>query len=261
MANRAFTKKQTIIFLLALLLGASLVAFLYFKLLYPVQNSVDIKRSELESEKKMAEVLMSKGNSAQETTFESTMELQKHLPVKPLVEQIVLELEKAEITSNSFIVSMNVHEDEEAAPGEEQEAAEAEEDLNHQDTGGEQDENSSEVLPKGLKKVDIEMTVQSLTYQDLENFIAALENSVRIMKVTDLKFNGGVEIMTIEQNPERLSYSVTVSAFYHPGLTDLIKELPPMDSPAPAKKTNPFNNDSELPEPGNSTSETSSIEP
>ncbi|WP_409289537.1 pilus assembly protein PilO [Peribacillus sp. SCS-37] len=234
--KRSLTRKQGYSLILSLLLVGAVIVFLYFKLLYPLESELSIKKSELSSEEKMVSMLQSEGSGARDSKFESTVELQKKLPVKSLVEQILLELEKAEVISNSFIVSLNVKE-EDAENGNAVAAAD-------KDSGAVEGEAG---LPPGVKKVDLELTVQSLSYSNLEAFISSIENSSRIMKVSALKFTGGVEIMSTEQNPERLVYNVTVSAFYHPGLTDLAKDIPPMDKPEPANKKTPFNDNSELP--------------
>ncbi|BDG36959.1 hypothetical protein [Saccharococcus caldoxylosilyticus] len=48
---------------------------------------------------------------------ESIVALQKKIPVKPLTEQLLLDLEKAEVVSDSMITSISVSEGENAAAG------------------------------------------------------------------------------------------------------------------------------------------------
>ncbi|MCM2531505.1 hypothetical protein NDK43_02690 [Neobacillus pocheonensis] len=58
--------------------------------------------------------------------------------------------------------------------------------------------------------------------------------------VENISYSGGQEITSLAQNRQPLSYSLTISTFYMPGLADLQAELPKIDTPAPANKENPL---------------------
>jgi type IV pilus assembly protein PilO len=91
-----------------------------------------------------------------------------------------------------------------------------------------------------LKKLTVSLSVESPSYEDLEKFIDTLESLNRIVVVESISYSGGQEITSLDQEDEPLSYSLTISAFYMPSLTDLAAELPKIDAPAPAGKDNPL---------------------
>jgi type IV pilus assembly protein PilO len=58
--------------------------------------------------------------------------------------------------------------------------------------------------------------------------------------VESINYTGGPEITSLDQEQTKLTYSLTVSAFYMPTLADLQAQLPHIDAPAPANKKNPL---------------------
>src|SRR4051812_36161890 len=102
-----FSKRHSIIIgIVTLLLGFLIVYAQFFKL-SPLKSDLDTKQQTLESEQKLLEIVSQKKAADTKKTAENTRELQKKLPVKPLQEQIILDLEKAENLSNSKISSMS----------------------------------------------------------------------------------------------------------------------------------------------------------
>lgn len=267
--NRVFSKKQVYLLLAATLIAALLLTGLYFWLLFPIKTESALKQNELKSERKMLELLDTKIFQTNNDTFETTVELQKQLPVKPLTEQLILDLEKAETVSNSFIIKMDFSEEgngtEQSAgqaaaagtiPNSQAAGAQGPETIDKKDgtTGNAPDQNQSAVnqaqdqvqLPAGIHKLKMNLTVQSLSYFDMEDFITSLESMPRIIKIDSILFSGSQEITSVEQITGPLTYQLSVSAFYAPGLTDLQSQLPPMEAPEPSKKRYPFNDAPEL---------------
>ncbi len=91
----------------------------------------------------------------------------------------------------------------------------------------------------GLTKITVQLSIESPAYEDLENFINSLENMKRIIVVETISYTGSKEITSLSDNTQPMTYSLAVSAYYMPGLTDLQKQLPKADYPEPANKTNP----------------------
>lgn len=231
-----------IVFILILLFTS-----IYFLVLYPKIGLIDQKEKELKTQQQILSVLQSKVAASNEGTFESTSSLQKLVPVKPLEQQFLLDIEKAEVVSGSFVSQMDFAEAElkleEDRPElevnlegqtEEEEKASAENET--------EEKTAAPALPEGVKEMTVTMTVESPSYFELETFLQTLENSQRITVVESIDFTANDEIIETEQIDKPLSYQVTVSAFYMPSLTDLIDQLPKMESPEPANKKNPFSN-------------------
>ncbi|WP_050615925.1 GspMb/PilO family protein [Bacillus testis] len=224
MMNASLSKKQMLIVVGASLLAAIVIAVLFFWKVYPMQNSIVLKEQELRNQENVVAALQSKAKPVQEVSFEKSTQLQKKLPVKPLVQQIVMNIEKAETISNSFVQNMSFSED---------------------GTGGEGESNTvSAAQPgvEGLQKMTVTLNVQSPTYKELNAFLSTIEGMQRILTIDNLTFTGEEEVTSIEQSAAPLDYSLTVSAYYAPALQDLEKDLPAMDKPQPGRKANPFNN-------------------
>ncbi|WP_409301949.1 GspMb/PilO family protein [Peribacillus sp. SCS-155] len=252
-------KKQIWALLAAFLLLALSFTALYFWLLSPLKTEAEQKETELKTEQKLLQVLDSKIGQKSDDTMVTTVELQKQLPVKPIVEQLLLDIQKAETVSGSQVMSMSFAESEasgdslaaETSSGNTQTdsengstpASSATADSTNSEaavTEDEQDANEENKLPAGVSKVTVNMTVQSPTYFELESFIQSLEEQSRIMKVDSLQFSGSPEVTSVEQSSEKMSYQLAVTAFYAPGLTDLVKQMPKIDTPEPSHKRYPF---------------------
>lgn len=204
---------------------------------YLTYAPMEARAQHLHDEKKIEEQLIQVLEQQEETanaTGNTTVELQRKIPVTPYLEQLILELEKAEVLSNSRIVSMTFGEGEFIPAGttlEEYETIHEDEEETVQDEA---------YLPEGLKKVTVNLSVESDVYEDLTTFLSSLESLTRITQVESVSFTGLPEVTSTEQELESLTYSVTLSAFYHPELDDLVEDLPPLSVPEPSNRTNPF---------------------
>ncbi|MBS4215480.1 hypothetical protein [Neobacillus rhizophilus] len=257
-----------------IIVGAGLLiiilVFVYaqFLSLIPLKSDLASKQQEQKTEQKLLDIMSKKQTDSQKTEPENTNELQKQLPVMPLQEQFLLDLEKAETVSNSQIKSMSFTKDADVAPpasetaaannGTNQGAAQNQgttNQANAQNQSPSQTQTATNpgtnnqsaaqqpaaaAAPNGLKKITVQLQVESQTYGDLEKFIETLESLPRIVVVEAINYSGGEEVTKLDQEKQPLSYSLTLSAFYMPGLTDLAGQLPKIEAPAPAGKDNPL---------------------
>lgn len=264
---RFFNKKELFLLAGTLFVFALVFILLYFYLLNPVKKELASKTSELKNEEQILEMVQMKVGTGSGVDFESTTELQKRLPVQPLTDQFVLNLEKAEVMSNSFIVDMAFADGETPvkpepteAPGAKEPAAtdEASEstDTNDQDpevegeatdsketTTEAQDQIVTEApgtLPNSLKKLSATMNVKSSSYDEMLEFIHSIQATNRIFTIDSLTFEGAKEVRSRDQIQEPLEYGLTVSAYYYPSLTDLQDQTPIVATPKPSEKKNPF---------------------
>lgn len=242
--NIKLPKNEKLIIFVCVLLIIGLFAGVYFFVLYPKVQQIPLKETELSTQEQLLSTLQSKLTSTNANTFQNTVELQKMVPVKPLSQQLLLDIEKAEVVSGSFVVNM-AFEDSEVTQevAQQQEGESALTDKQEADLNGETvDEEKKETipLPVGVKKITVTLSVESPSYFELEEFIRILENSERITVVETIDFTAGEEIIDYEQTDKPLSYQVKLSAFYMPTLSDLIDNLPKMETPEPANKKNPF---------------------
>jgi type IV pilus assembly protein PilO len=223
-----FSKQQVVILLLLLVVLGAVFAGLYFYMLYPRYQQIEQLTDTVTSEKKILAAIKADAAKQRDGLPESIVALQKKIPVKPLTEQLLLDLEKAEVVSDSTIASMSFSEGENAAA------------ENNASSNGASSPSSSSALPDGLKKVTVQLTVQSPSYYQLERFLQTLENLDRIVSIESLSFAGNPELTSVDTKVNPLTYSLTVSAFYYPKLADLQKLLPQLDVPPPSEKDNPL---------------------
>jgi type IV pilus assembly protein PilO len=255
-----FSKRQLVFLFALLIIISAFFAVLYLYTLKPLYIRIDELSATVATEKQLLEATQAQVAKQQTDITESVVELQKKVPVKPLVEQLLLDLEKAEVVSDSFIQSMVFNEAAEMNTPSEQQGTENEpnqqataNNANTQATENEskpttteqtqqpqQQAQSSPALPSGLKKVSVQLTVQSPSYYHLERFLETLEGLTRIVSVEALSFTGNPELTSIDTEVKPLTYSLTVSAFYHPGLANLQDQVPPLDVPPPSEKRNPL---------------------
>ena len=244
------SKIDKIILLTGVLLLVLVIVFAQFIKLTPLKSDVSMRQQSLKTEQKLLEAVTQNKVDDTVKVVEDTRELQKKVPVKPLLEQFILDLEKAENVSHSVISSMsfskdadvtivttestteNTTTDQSSTPGQEAAAT--------QDAASATDQATAPPASNGLKKLSVSLSVESPTYEDLEKFIKTLESLERIVVVESISYSGGEEITTLEQEKKPLAYALTISAYYLPTLDDLVAELPKIDAPAPAKKKNPL---------------------
>ncbi|MDN3018513.1 hypothetical protein PH210_20220 [Paenibacillus sp. BSR1-1] len=245
-----------------------ILVFVYaqFLSLTPLKSDLALKQQELQTDKKLLDMMSKKKTDFQKTDPENTSELQKQLPVMPLQEQVLLDLEKAETVSNSQIKTMSFTKDADVTPpaaeaatansGTSQGASQNQTATNKgtqnqdaqnqtttaQGTGNQAatQQQAAATVPNGLKKITVQLQVESQTYTDLEKFIETLESLPRIVVVEAINYTGEEEVTSLSQEKKPITYSLTVSAFYMPTLTDLAAQLPKIDAPAPAGKDNPL---------------------
>lgn len=239
--NKHLSKRQMTISIVSGILTIVLLIACYFFILQPKKVELEKKEAELKTEEALLSQVQGQLGQKNTSTYESTVMLQKQVPVKPLLESLILDIEKAEVLSGSFVESISFGQGADVQAEKQNTNTETETETETED--GQQTEGEETIsLPGGIQKVSINLVVHSPSYYELEEFIGTLEGTERIMTVETISFSGGNEVTTVDQAEveETLNYSLTVSAFYMPGLTELIDQVPRIDVPQPGNKTNPL---------------------
>ncbi|CEG28027.1 hypothetical protein [Bacillus sp. B-jedd] len=260
--NMSKKEQLTVIVLAGILV--LIFAGIYFFVVQPLKTDLETKKASLKTEEQLLSILQEKEKKTEEFTSVSTTQMQFKIPVKPLVEQLILDFEKAETVSGSKVLSMNFAKDGEiSVPEQTEDEQEAASEGESTEAAGETVNNDSEnpsgdpgeagekseaapkpvsvlEVPEGVRKVTVQLSVESPGYEELEKFVAALEGLKRIAIVESIDYTGGAEIIALQQKNEPLKFTVTLSAFYMPELKDLIQQLPDVGAPEPAKKRNPL---------------------
>jgi type IV pilus assembly protein PilO len=259
--NFRLEKKHYLIVLGVFLLALFFYLSAYYIYLNPLKTSLSLKESQLKTEQQLTAALETRVASVNESDFSSTAEMQKKLPVDPTVDQLVLDLEKTEVISDSFITSIEFNAGDqtvssieegtgqqestsvlltEQADGLDTQQAEVAQTENLGVSAGEQDKGNLMNMPDGLATTTATIVVEAEKYLDLEKFIETLENLQRIVVVKSISFSGPEEIFTLADESELIEMTLTINAFYLPELKDLKDYSPKVQVPESANKRDPF---------------------
>ncbi|RFB17684.1 hypothetical protein DZB84_07475 [Bacillus sp. HNG] len=246
-----FSRKQITYLVLAIVFLVGVFYLTYLLLVKPVKLKVSQLENSLKTEQRLLEVISDKRPNG--IPVISSTEIQKRIPVVPLVEQIVMDVQRAETLSESRVLNMSYSQSEftlidETQPEGQQEATNTD---NSTETNQETIDNGTDkqieeaeiidpVLIDGLNQITVTIHVQSPNYEELENFLSALEHQTRITRVNSLSFTGTPELVSVSQVAEQLVYDVTISTFYMPKYTELAEEAPKLTVPPPSNKKNPL---------------------
>lgn len=237
-------KKQWAVTIIGFLALLGLLFLLYYLLVKPVQTEVQQKETELETEQKLLAIIQERINNIGDESFESTVSLQKRIPVKPMADQLVLDLEKAETVSGAFIKEINFTKESVVFPRQEEQTNEdsaADEEDVETPVENAPPRTEAALLPEGMEKISAAVVVEARDYEEFEEFLNVLESLVRIVQVDEVVVHGPNELVALDDETSVFTFEAIISAFYLPVLEDLLDQLPQIDAPDPAHKRNPFN--------------------
>jgi type IV pilus assembly protein PilO len=231
-----FSKNEKKIFLFGILISILIFLFVYFNFLQPLKRTLKSLDNQYKMAEQSYESVINQKTDVKETVIENSQYLQKRLPVEPLINQFILDLEKAETMSNSLIINMSFGTGNEGH----QSNAEVEEGQTLEQNETITEPVTESVQPTGIKKITVNLLIQSPNYFDLEKFIETIENLERIVTVESVNFSGSSEVTSLGKLQQPLNYQVSLTLYYMPGIEDLQKDLPKIDSGEPASKRNPL---------------------
>ncbi|MBS4202751.1 hypothetical protein [Lederbergia citrea] len=225
-------KKQLAIAAVAVFASFFLLFLLYYQFYKPAALGATLKENELKTERQMLEILENRIENAGTDTIISTMALQRKIPVKPLADQFVLDLDKAETMSGVLIKEIDFTNEE--VINEEEESDRIETD------GTEETDPLHTNMPAGLEKISADLKVEAKNYSELRDFLQQLESMERITQVEKISIKGPKEVTFIEDTSTAFTFETTISAYYMRDLDDLADQVPKVDAPTPADKEDPF---------------------
>lgn len=245
--------RNRLLIISSILILICLLAGMYFFYLQPKIVENNKKTNQLETEQQLLSVIETNIQEKKATGEKNTFELQKNIPVKPLTDQLLMDIEKAEIISETTIQNMvfsngEVEVDSADDAGILQEQFDESTSLETEEETTDEDMDDTELpkieMPSGMKEMTATLEIRANDYFALEKFISEIENNERIVLVRNINFSGEEEKTTIsiEEENHLLTFYVTFSVFYMPDLVDLQESLPKLDVPSPGNKINPFSN-------------------
>lgn len=223
---RSLTKRQKDIALLvlAVIFFVLLVSYSWFQLYAPakeenagvVNSLVDQREVIFELQRQVA------AKPVEQST--SSRPLQRKVPVLPLEDILLVQLEKAEVKSKTLINNVAFAKDElNEVPAESSDQLDA--------------RTEDPALALKLLTIDVELTASS--YEEVDKFIREVEDTERIFVVQSIELDTPEEIRESAAEKEPIELRVSFQAFYRPDLQELIPEVPKLDAPMPAGKEDP----------------------
>lgn len=215
MSSLSKNQKEKSLIGLAVIFLLALSAYSYFVLYAPAKEARLQSEQILKSERDVLVSLQTQLREVPEGEKMSISELQKKVSVDALSEMIVLQIEQAELISNTLIDNIGITEG-----------------LVELPVPVEGLENLQQVLTT--------VTIQATNYRDITTFIDEVESMERIMIVEAIDFDSSEETIAVDQEIEPLEATLTFSAYFRPDLIELADSVPKIDAPAPAGKVNPL---------------------
>jgi type IV pilus assembly protein PilO len=230
-------KKEKITLFAGLFFILVFIAFGFFVFIQPLRTTIQQKELELNNQQKLLEVIESREIESSGELVESSVNLQRQIPVKPMLDQFIIDLEMAETVSNSQILSISFADEGAGGPETptEQPAPSAD--------ATESTETPQQIpKPEGIKEITLSLSIESESYFDLEKFIDTLEKLDRIVEINSVSFTGPPEVTSVGTGTEqtKTNFQLSLSIFYFPKLQDLVEELPEIETEYPANKSNPL---------------------
>lgn len=223
---RSLTKRQKDIALLilAVLFFALLVSSSWFQLYAPAREENRRVITSLADQREVLFELQRQVASKPVEQSNSSRPLQRKVPVLPLEDLLLVQLEKAEVKSDALINNVTF------AQGELSEVPiEAAESV----------EPGMEDPALALKRLTVEVELTASSYDQMDRFIREVETMERIFVVQSIELDTPEEIREASAEKEPLELMVSFQAFYRPDLQELVPELPKLDAPMPAGKEDP----------------------
>jgi type IV pilus assembly protein PilO len=215
MSNLTRKQKEIGLIVLSSLFCLIMIAYAYFTFYVPKKESLAVAETTLTTDRQVLFALEQQLADQPEIPIVSSLELQKKVPIDPLTELIILQIEKAEVVSDSLVQSIDFSEGPFVI----------------------------EAPPEGvetLQQLLVTLSIETSSYATLEAFIDEIEKLDRILIVDNISFSSPGEVTTEELEPAKLQLSLSFTAFYRPDLLELLDEGPKVDTPAPADKSNPL---------------------
>ncbi|WKA52449.1 pilus assembly protein PilO [Planococcus liqunii] len=215
MSSLTKSQKEKALIVLAVVFLLALGAYSYFMVYAPAKDARLQAEQTLSSERDVLIALQTQLKDLPEGEKISTSELQQKVSIEPLSELLVLQIEQAELLSNSLLTDITIVEEPVTLP-----------------------------VPveglENLQQVKTTVTFETADYKGITTFIKEIESMDRILVIDSIDFGANDEVTTLEAEKELLDVILSFSAYFRPDLIALTDTLPKVDAPQPAGKMNPL---------------------
>lgn len=214
MSNLTKRQKEMALLVLAIVFLIALAAYSYFQIYAPAKQSNEQAMQMLANERDILFALQRQEAQQSITGSMSSRPLQEKLPVKPLEDLILLQVQKAEVKSDTDVHEVNFTMEEPII------------------------ENPPEQV-ENVQAVITEVRLSAEGYSQIDRFLEEIESMDRIFIMDRVEFTAPPEMRTVDQENEPMELLITFYAFFRSDLGNLEDEAPKVDAPVPAGKQDP----------------------
>ncbi|WP_301108358.1 hypothetical protein [Sporosarcina sp.] len=214
--NNYFTKRQMEIglVLLASIFLMALVFYSVYNIYLPAKDQREQAALQLSTERDTLFALRKQlANKETDETFTS-QPLQQKVPVIPLEDGLLLQIEKAEVKSGSQVNGVTFS----------------------------KEVTAIETMPEDVQNLEtvlMEVELVANSYDQVEKFIDELEQMKRILNVETIQFKATAEKTEEDSEVEPMELVISINAFFRPDLENLQNEAPKLDAPPSSLKEDP----------------------
>ncbi|WP_407269605.1 hypothetical protein [Radiobacillus sp. PE A8.2] len=177
---------------------------------YYIQPTLEQKQLLADQLAIQEEVIANQQNGA----LESSTELQRIVPVENNFPALLLQMEEVEAATGSQIMNINVTSE------------------NAQAINNTNETNQEAATTTNTERVSYQLNVVTTNFNTMHRFIDQLSELERLVEIDSIQFS---------QQPENnFNFTVSISTFYSPELSNLEVEAPDYNFEQPANKRNPF---------------------
>lgn len=199
---------------LAIVFLLSLVIYSYIKIYAPAKEANERAIQTLENERDVLFALERQEAQQNPARSSNSRPLQQKVPVKPLEDLILLQVQEAEVKSDTYLQEVNFSLENALI------------------------DNPPEHVTN-VQAVITEVRLQTDSYSKIDRFIEEIESMERIYVMDAVEFSVPGEIRSDDEKVDFLELTVTFHAFYRPDLIELEDEAPKVDAPNPTGKKDP----------------------
>ncbi|GEN51920.1 hypothetical protein [Halobacillus faecis] len=209
-------------------------------ILAPYQEEVVEKEAILTQEQKILSAIENNQKGTEREQILTSRTIQQELPVIPLMDQLLIGLDRAENATTSIINSMAISDSESVIPiiatennREENGVNNGEEENLNEDVVDEPVEDEAERLIEGLHTLQFTLDVTSENYDEMVSFMSEIQSLSRVIQIESIQFDA-------PESENELGYSIVMNSYYQPLYASLANEAPQYHYGGSPNKVDPF---------------------
>ncbi|MYL50196.1 hypothetical protein GLV98_11920 [Halobacillus litoralis] len=209
-------------------------------ILAPYKEEVVEKEAALTQEQKILSAIENNQEGNEREQILTSRTIQQQLPVIPLMDQLLIGLDRAENASTSLINSMAISDSESSIPMIEPEnEREANGVNNDEEENVDKDvveapvEDEAVELIEGLHTLQLTVDVTSENYDEMISFMKEIQSLSRVIQIESIQFDA-------PESENELGYSIVLNSYYQPIYENLANEAPQYHYGGSPNKVDPF---------------------